>query len=437
MQLKRRALLEGAVVGLAVPWLLPSRVWAQKPTKRLTMGFVGMGVQNRHLMGAFMGHEVQVVAVCDVDTTRREDAKRRVDERYGHTGAGGCKAVRDFREITERDDIDVVCVATPDHWHALVTLSAIRHGKDVYCEKPLTHNIHEAMEIIRAVEANKRVLQTGSQQRSSKEFRIACELVRNGVIGKIERVVCSFGGPPKPCDLPEEPMEPGLDWDMWLGPAPVRPYNSVLSPRGVHNHFPAWRDYLEYGGGGVADWGAHQLDIAQWGLDMDRSGPVEVIPPEKSGAGSGAKLLYANGVVVEHKGGFGVHFFGADGEVAVNSGRFQFIHKGKLIASFTGQKDTSCAAQVQIAEKQFLQDAKIRLYESRNHIGNFLECVQNRSRPVASEQEGGRTAICCHLMNLAYLHGQRMKWDPEKFCFVDGTGDPKWLSREYRSPWKV
>ena len=437
MQLKRRTLLQGAAVGLAVPWLLPSRVWAQKPTKRLTMGFVGMGVQNRHLMGAFMGHEVQVVAVCDVDTTRREDAKRRVDERYGHTGAGGCKAVRDFREITERDDIDAVCVATPDHWHALVTLSALRHGKDVYCEKPLTHNIHEAVEVIRAVEANKRVLQTGSQQRSSKEFRIACELVRNGVIGKIERVECSFGGPPKPCDLPEEPMEPGLDWDMWLGPAPLRPYNSVLSPRGVHNHFPAWRNYREYGGGGVADWGAHHLDIAQWGLDMDRSGPIEVLPPEKPGAGSGAKLVYANGVVVEHKGGFGVHFFGTDGEVAVNRGRFQFIHKGKLIASFTGQKDTSCAAQEQIAEKQFLQDAKIRLYESRNHIGNFLECVQNRSRPVASEQEGGRTAICCHLLNLAYLHGQRLKWDPENFCFVGGTGDPKWLTRDYRAPWKV
>jgi len=401
------------------------------------MGFVGMGIQNRHLMGSFLGHEVQVVAVCDVDTTRREDAKRRVDERYGHKGPGGCKAVRDFREITERDDIDAVCIATPDHWHAIVTLSALRHKKDVYCEKPLTHNIHEAIEVIRAVEANQRVLQTGSMQRSSKEFRIACELVQNGVIGKIERVECSFGGPPKPCDLPEEPMEPGLDWDLWLGPAPVRPYNSILSPRGIHNHFPAWRNYREYGGGGVADWGAHHLDIAQWGLGMDRSGPVEVIPPEKKDAGSGAKLIYASGVVVEHKGGFGVHFFGSEGEVAVNRGRFQLIHKGKLIASFTGQKGTSCAAQVQIAEKQFLQDAKIRLYDSRNHIANFLECVQKRTRPITSEQEGGRTAICCHLMNLAYYYGQPIKWDPEKFCFVGGTGDPKWLTRDYRKPWSV
>ncbi len=438
MRVSRRQMLQGAAVGLSVPWLLPSQVWSAQPNKRLTMGFIGIGLQNRHLLGAFMGQQdVQAVAVCDVDTTRREDAKRRVDERYQHSGPGGCKAVRDFREITERDDIDAVCIATPDHWHAIITLSALAHKKDVYCEKPLTHNIHEAVEIIRAVPSHQRILQTGSMQRSSKEFRIACELVQNGAIGKVQRVECSFGGPPRPCDLPEEPMEPGLDWDMWLGPAPVRPYNSVLSPRGLHNHFPAWRNYCEYGGGGVADWGAHHLDIAQWGLGMDRSGPVEIIPPEKPDANSGAKLVYATGVVVEHKGGFGVHFFGTEGEVCVNRGRFHFERQGKVIASFTGQKDTSCAAQVQIAEKQFLENPKIRLYESRNHIANFLECVQNRTRPITSEQEGGRTAICCHLMNLAYYYHQKMKWDPEKFCFVGGTGDPKWLTRDYRKPWSV
>jgi predicted dehydrogenase len=311
----------------------------------------------------------------------------------------------------------------------------------VYCEKPLTHNIHEAVEVIRAVDAHKRVLQTGSMQRSSKEFRVACELVQNGAIGKLQRVECSFGDPGVPCDLPEEPAEPGLDWDRWVGPAAMRPYNSVLSPRGLHKHFPNWRAYREFGGGMVTDWGAHHLDIAQWGLGMDDSGPVEVLPPEKEGDKRGAKLVYANGVTVEHKNGFGVDFFGTEGEIQVNRGKFTFKRGDQMIASFTGtpeeRKATSCAAQVQIAEREFLKDAKIKLYESKNHLTDFMECVKTRKKPITSEQVGGHSAICCHLMNQAYYHHQALKWDPAKFAFVGGTGDPAWLTRDYRTPWSV
>jgi predicted dehydrogenase len=200
------------------------------------MGFIGMGKQSRGLLGGFLGQDTRVLAVCDVDTTRREDAKQRVDEYYAQKGASvaGCAAYNDFREIIGRKDIDAVCIATPDHWHAYITLAALRAGKDVYCEKPLTYNIHEAIEVMRTVPRCRRVLQTGSMQRSMKEFRIACELVRNGAIGRLQRIECQFGDPAAPCDLPEEPMEPGLDWDLWLGPAPKRPYNSVLSPRGIH-----------------------------------------------------------------------------------------------------------------------------------------------------------------------------------------------------------
>lgn len=438
----RRSFLRGSAAAVAAPWVLPSRIWSAetKPNSRVTMGFIGMGTQNRGLLGGFLGQPTQVLAVCEVDTNRRNDAKRRVDEFYaqrqGHRGQ--CAAYNDFRELVERKDIDAVCIATPDHWHAIPTLAALRAGKDVYCEKPLTHNIHEAVEVMRAVDAHSRVLQTGSMQRSSKEFRVACELVRNGAIGKVLRVECSFGDPAVPCDLPEEPMEPGLDWNMWIGPAPMRPYNSVLSPRGVHHHFPNWRAYREFGGGGVADWGAHHLDIAQWGLGMDDSGPVEVLPPEKPGAKRGAKLVYAKGVVVEHTDGFGVHFFGTEGEVLVNRGRFVFKRGKETIASFTGQeKKTSCAAEVQKAEREFLKDAKIRLYESRNHLTDFMECIASRKKPITSEQVGGRSAICCHLMNLVYWHHQKLRWDPARFTFVEGTGDPAWLTRPYRSPWKV
>ena len=403
------------------------------------MGFIGMGTQARGLMGGFLRPQTKVLAVCDVDSTRRDAAKKRVDEFYAKEKEQSveCAAYNDFRELLARKDIDAVCIATPDHWHAFITLAALRAGKDVYCEKPLTHNIHEAVEVIRAVDANKRVLQTGSMQRSSKEFRVACELVLNGAIGKVERVECSFGDPGRPCDLPEEPMEPGLDWDRWVGPAPTRPYNSVLSPRGVHNGFPNWRAFREFGGGMVTDWGAHHLDIAQWGLGMDASGPVEALPPEKAGAKRGARLVYASGAIVEHKDGFGVHFFGTEGEVQVNRGRFTFKRGTEMIASFTGQKDTVCSLEVQKAEEAFLKDARIKLYASQNHLTDFLTCVQSRKKPITSEQVGGRSAICCHLMNQAYYHGQKLKWNAEKFAFVGGTGDPTWLTRDYRSPWKV
>jgi len=446
MNTSRRSFLKQAAASAAgVPFLLPSRIWAAEPqpNARITMGFIGMGMQNRGLLGGFLGQQTKVLAVCDVDTTRREAAKKRVDEYYAQKGEQGsqCAAYNDFREIIERKDIDAVCIATPDHWHAIITVAALRAGKDVYCEKPLTHNIHEAVEVIRAVDATGRILQTGSMQRSSKEFRVACELVQNGAIGKVERVECSFGDPGVPCNLGEEPLEPGLDWNLWLGPTPLRPYHSVLSPRGNHDHYPNWRAYREYGGGMVTDWGAHHLDIAQWGLGMDASGPVEVLPPETPEAKRGAKLVYANGVTVEHKNGFGAHFYGTEGEIQVNRGKFTFQRGSEVIASFTGseeeRKKTSCAAQVQIAERDFLKDAKIRLYDSKNQLWDFLECVQSRKKPICNEQVGGRSAICCHLMNQAYYHGQKLKWDPAKFVFVDGAGDPAWLTRDYRSPWSV
>ena len=448
MQLSRRSFLKRAAASAAVsPFILPAHIWAAetKPNSLLGMGFIGMGTQSRGLLGGFLGQDTRVLAVCDVDTTRRNDAKKRVDEFYAKkAGQGGdCAACNDFREIIARKDIDAVCIATPDHWHTIPMLAALRAGKDVYCEKPLTHNIHESVEVMRAVNANKRVLQTGSMQRSSKEFRIACELVLNGAIGKVTHVECSFGDPGVPCDLGEEAMEPGLDWNFWVGPGPMRPYNSVLCPRGVHKGFPAWRKYKEYGSGGVGDWGAHHLDIAQWGLGMDGSGPVEVLPPATPDAKRGVKLVCANGVTVEHKDGFGVHFYGTEGEVQVNRGKFTFKRGNEMIASYTGKKDdpeekkTSCAAQVQKAERAFLENPKIKLYVSKNHISDFMECVESRKKPVTSEQVGARSAICCHLTNLAYYHGQKIKWNPAKFTFVGGTGDPKWLTRDYSSPWKV
>jgi predicted dehydrogenase len=408
------------------------------------MAFIGMGMQSRGLLDSFLWQNTRVLAVCDVDTTRRNDAKQKVDKFYGNSD---CAAYNDFRELIARKDIDAVCIATPDHWHAIPTLAALRSGKDVYCEKPLTHNIHEAVKVLKTTHAKKRILQTGSMQRSMKEFRVACELVRNGVIGRIQKVECSFGDPGRPCDLREEAPEPGLDWNLWCGPAPLRGYSSVLSPRGVHEGFPAWRDYREYGSGGVGDWGAHHLDIAQWGLGMDDSGPVEIVPPDDPNARRGAKLVYANGITVEHKDGFGVHFFGAAGEVRVNRGKFVLIVGGKTIADYSADPpkdgapapdtETSCAAEVHKAESLYLANALIKLYVSKQHISDFMACVRSRKKPITNEQVGARSAICCHLLNQSYYHHAHLKWDPARFKFTDGTGNSKWLTRDYRAPWSV
>ena len=424
----------------AAPFILPSKIWAAdtKPNDVVTMGFVGLGKQSRGLLGNFLGQGCKVLAICDVDTTRRENAVETVKK---HDKSSAVKGYSDFREVMARKDIDAVCIAVPDHWHAAITIAALKSGKDVYCEKPLTHNIHEAIEVMKEVEANKRVLQTGSMQRSSSEFRVAAELVRNGAIGKLQKVECAFGDPGMPCDLAEEKMEPGLDWEMWIGPGPMRGYSSVLSPRGMHDHFPLWRKYKEYGGGYVCDWGAHHLDIANWGIGADDNGPIQCNPPTDEKAKRGAMLTYEGGITVEHKDGFGVDFFGTEGEVQVNRGKFVFKRGNETIAQWVDKdkdvKRHSLESQVALAEKEYLKDAKIKLYKSSNHPTDFLNCMKSRQKPNTNEQVGGRSAICCHLMNQSYYNHATLKWDPIKLAFQPGGGDPKWLTRDYRAPWSV
>lgn len=422
---RRQFLKSSAVAAVAAPTILPSSVWAAetKPNERITLGFIGMGTQNRGLLGGFLGSkETQVVAVCDVDTTRREHAKKTVEERYAKQAASGsfkgCDAYRDFRELVARKDLDGVVIATPDHWHAIQVIAAADAGKDIYCEKPLSLTIREAREMVKAVRRNQRILQTGSMQRSSQEFRKACELVRNGRIGKVKTVIVGVGAPSKWCDLPEESMEPGLDWDAWLGPAPLRPYNSVLSPRGVHTHFPNWRNYREYSGGMMTDWGAHHFDIAQWGLGMDDSGPVEIIPPENPNAKTGVRFLYANGVEMIHDSSRGgATFIGTDGKIFVDRGKFQ--------------------AEPESIGQEPLGEVAIRLYASNNHLQDWLNCVRSRKLPICDVEIGCRSVTVCHLGNLAYWNHRRLKWDPMQERFIGDEEANSWLDRERRKPWKV
>ena len=427
-QLNRRDFLKASsALAASTTFLMPSRLWAAdanaKPNNKINLGFIGVGTQGRGLLGGFLGSdEVRVVAVCDVDTTRRENSKKTVTDFYANKGAkdyAGCATYTDFREVLARKDIDAVCVATPDHWHALITVAACDSGKDVYCEKPLSLTIPEARAMVNAARRNQRVVQTGSMQRSSSEFLKACELVRNGRIGDVKEIYISVGGPSKWCDLPEETMEPGLDWNFWLGPAPTRPYNAVLSPRGVHKHFPDWRNYREYSGGMMTDWGAHHFDIAQWGLGMDESGPVEITPPD----GKDVKRLtyrYANGTVMYHGGlkdyGFGVVFVGSKGKVCVDRGRFK-------------------AEPEEIAADYKPNSLEIKLYRSNNHLVDFLKCVRSRQKPICDVEVGARSVTVCHLGNLAYWNKRPLKWDPKAEQFVGDDEANKWLTREKRAPW--
>jgi predicted dehydrogenase len=431
----RRNFLKTAIVAGTAPLVLRSSLFAADaaPSKQITLGFIGIGAQGYGLLGNCLGrNDFRVLAVCDVDTTRRNLGKKSVEERYAKdTKSGeykGCETYEDFREMLARKDIDAVVIATPDHWHAGTSIAAAKAGKDIYCEKPMAHTVLEGRAMVNAVRANQRIFQTGSMQRSSGEFRAACELVRNSVLGKVARVEARVSGPPKPCDLPAETDEPGLNWDMWLGPAPLRPYNSVLSPRGKCDHFPDWRNYREYGSGGVGDWGAHHFDIVQWALGYDEGGPVEFFLPEKADANFGVRWRYDNGTEVTHLDGNGITFYGDKGKLYVNRGKFELTLDGKLKA----ETMDSYAALL----KELLPTDAVRLYHSNDQISDWLKCMKSRKLPICDVEIGQRTATICNLVNQVYFNRKGCKWDPKTEQFTDGTGDASWLTREYRAPWK-
>ena len=421
-----------AGAAIAFPMFVPSSALgnAKQPgaNSRLTLGYIGMGKQmHGHLSWGLNTPECEVVALCEVDRTRREAAIAQCEERarkLNRPDARKPHATADYLEIIDRKDIDAVLIATPDHWHAPMIIRAAMAGKHVFCEKPLTLTLREAQLCVEVVRKHKVVFQTGSQQRNEFRgwFRKAAAYVRAGRLGKVHEVTVGVGGPSHPCDLPEEAMEPGLDWDRWLGPAPLRPYNSILSPRGVHSHFPAWRRYREYSGGSMTDIGAHHFDIAQWGLGMDGSGPVEVHPPADPKAERGVRYVYANGVQLIHGGPSGIVFKGEKGELHVD--------RDKL---------TSNPASIL---EQPLTENDAEAFKARGHKSNWLDCIKSGGSPEADVHIGAGTVAVCHLGNLAYQHRRSLRWDPQRWLFTDGKGglDAQangWLDYERRKGYEL
>ncbi len=425
--LDRRTFVRTAASALAGATLIPvslgqSTTRRPAPSDRLNIGLIGCGKMARdyHLPELLRQPDVQLVAVCEVDQTRRSIFQQRVNQHYSDakTDFRGCDACHDFREVLSRDDIDAVCIATPDHWHAIPVIEACKAGKDVYCEKPLTLTIREAQLCVAAARQHGRIVQTGSQQRSGVfgPFREAVELIRSGRLGRIRKVTVGVGGPSGNCDLPEEDLEPGLEWDFWLGQAPLRPYHSELSPRGMHDHFPNWRKYRDYSGGAHTDMGAHFYDIVQWALDRDRSGPVEVIPPDDPAAETGVRFLYEDGIEIIHGGPSGCVFEGELGTLHIDRGHLS-------------------SDPVEIVQTP-LGEGDVHLPPSPGHHRDWLDCILSRKLPVADVEAGARTVTIAHLGNLAYWHRRSFKWDPARWSFVD-PADNHLLDRTRRDPWQL
>jgi len=423
----RRSFLKTAGAAGAVaafPAVVPSTVFgAEAPSNKIVMGAIGVGSMGSGDLNGFLGKkEVQMVAVCDVDRNHRNNAKNRVDGKYGDKG---CRAYLDFRELIGRGDLDAVMTALPDHWHAIPAIEAAKAGLDIHGQKPFARSIREGRAMCDAVHRYGRVWQTGSQQRSGGQFRRACELVRNGRIGKISHVEVGLPtggsrGPMKPIPVPD-----GLDWNWWLGPAPWRPFCDF--GRGTC-HWD-WRWIMDYSGGQLTDWAGHHIDIAHWGLDTEGTGPVEI-----EGKGSypdnglyNAPMTYkfhckyANGIdmVVANNQQLkqGAKWFGDKGWVHVS--------RGGLSAS-----DPKILREV-------IGPDEIQLYNSRDHKQNFLDCIKSRKQTIAPAETGHRSISVGLLGEIAMLTGRKLKWNPETEEFANDAAASALLGRAYREPWTM
>jgi predicted dehydrogenase len=397
-------------------------------SERIALGAIGLGGQGRGVLGSFQNAaDVQVVAVCDVNARRCDAARKNVEDTYAKAGRSGtykgCAAIGDFRELTGRADIDAVLVATPDHGHVMSVLAAARGGKDIYCEKPLSLTVAEGRAMSDACRRYGRVFQHGTQQRSDRNFRHACALVRNGRVGELRRVVVAVPGGRR-SDYPKaQPVPEWFDYDLWLGPSPWAPFSIQRVTNGY------WYHTSDYSAGFVSGWGVHHIDIAQWGLGAEHSGPVEIegsgdYPAEglcDAAVSWHVTLRYASGVPVTFtdngKNPQGVRFEGRDGWVYVRRGFIDAEPKALLTEKF-GPNDE-------------------HLYRSSHHARNFLDCIKTRRRTAAPVEIGHRSNTICLISEIAMRLERRLRWDPTAEAFVGDDDANRMLSRAMRAPWQV
>ena len=429
----RRQFLGASALGVAGLTVLPAMSGFATPAadSEITLGFIGLGQQANFLLNGFLEIPgVNVVAGCDVYGIKRKRFQKKVDAFNTKKGKKlKVETYEKYGEILKRKDINAVVIAVPDHSHAYIAIAALKAGKDVYLEKPMTFTIKEGQELKKAVRETKRIFGLGSQQRSDPNFQHAVNLVQTGALGKITKVNAYVGAPPKPYDLPEETLPADLNWDLWLGPLPATiHYNKELDPpisidpEENEKFWGGWRWYKEMGGGFTTDWGAHMFDIAQWGLGMDRNGPVEISP-----IGDGSEYIswtYANGVVMtsepfDEKKTKGVKFIGEKGWIEVSRGYF----KGSDPKYDSKEKVTSDGP-----------------YETKiPHQVNFIESVRGRKDPAVPVEIGHSSCTVCTLGNIACDLKRTIKWNPKTETFIDDTDGAatKKMHYQYRAGWKL
>lgn len=403
----RRKFLQNSGAILAAPIIASSAALGTgkraAASERITLGCIGVGGRGSQNMEIFLKQkDVQVVAVCDVYASRRDSAKATVDKHYG---SKDCSVYNDFRELLARDDIDAVSIASPDHWHAIMSIHACRQGKDVFCEKPLTLTVKEGRAMVEVANEHKRVVSGGSQRVLGDYHRLA-RAVRGGAAGEIREVFVELGGPPRPCLYPGEPVPDELDWDMWLGPAPYAPYHPWRCQGRYESGGKSWRNFFDYSGGMMTDWGGHKFGAALFAVELHETGPVEVIPPD----GKEHKYLtyvFENGLKLYHApdSGKNVTFVGTEGQVP-------------------GAKTD--------------KTVELPWYRgSGGIVGDFLHCVRTREKPFRDVEIAHRTATVCHLGNIAYSLNRPLKWDSVREKFKDDFEANCWLDRPRRDPWTL
>jgi predicted dehydrogenase len=426
-KMKRREFIAKSALAAGTISVVPGKVLGRPgfiaPNDRVNLGFIGVGKQSLGLLRSLMScPETMVLAASDVDRKKLERFKNESEKANGEKLQGGAQQVdtyENYRELLQRNDIDAVVIASPDHWHAMMAVDAARAGKDIYCEKPLALTVAEGRAMVSAARKYDRVFQTGNMQRSWRNFRHACEMVYNGYIGEVKEVNVSIGDPVMACELPAEETPDYLNWDLWVGPSMYRSYNQALSPPIEYDGWPMWRSYRGFGGGSVTDWGAHMFDIGQWALGMDKSGPVEFIPPEKRST-RGLKMIYAGGVVMNHVdwGEFNaVQFIGSEGKIEVSRSFYR-----SDIAGLT-------ELELKAGDKP--------LYHSDNHYQDWVDAMKNRTRPVSDVEAGHRTASVCNIANIAYSLERSLKWAPSHEQFIGDDDANAMLGRPFRGPWSL
>jgi predicted dehydrogenase len=444
--MKRSDFIKTAAAAFAAPTILRSSARAQEgqdgketpppPSERITLGLIGCGGQGTGDMRGIMNSpDIQVLAVCDPDRNNAEQAKGHVEKHYSEGSTGGtykgCDIYNDFRELCARQDIDAVIVGTPDHWHALCTLEALRNGKDVYCEKPITHLFAEGQAVYKEAAKRKAIFQVGSQQRSDVYFRIAAEAVMNGLIGKVTNVKVGLptGSGTDEIGRVGQPIPEHLDYDLWCGPSRYLPFH----PKRLHWD---WRWCLDYGGGQLMDWIGHHNDIAHWGLGMDKSGPIKV---EAKNFRFPEKGMYDQAidyeVVSEYEGGYSItmsnqHKMGKDernmGTLWEGTDGWVYVDRGRLEAS---NKDWI---------RESTDRGPIKAYVSRSHHQNFIDGVKTRTECICPAETGHRSATPGHLGYASLALGRPIQWDPIKEEAIDDPKADKLIKTvQYRNAWKL